>query len=133
MWNTASVDTPVLNNFLDSIAGLLQSRDGAKLQDFLQLEPPLSAIYNQMTTELQQRYPAGGDKDAELLSKCESLTAGGQLGSSWPAFPPFMRLYLTFLRDVNVDNLLETYNLLKSLLKWVISCFYANSTLPDIF
>ncbi|EGD97734.1 hypothetical protein TESG_05135 [Trichophyton tonsurans CBS 112818] len=116
MWNTASVDTPVLNNFLDSIAGLLQSRDGAKLQDFLQLEPPLSAIYNQMTTELQQRHPAGGDKDAELFSKCESLTAGGQLGSSWPAFPPFMRLYLTFLRDVNVDNLLETYNLLKSLL-----------------
>ncbi|EGD85218.1 hypothetical protein H113_09019 [Trichophyton rubrum MR1459] len=116
MWNTTSVDTPVLNNFLDSIGGLLQSRDGTKLQDFLQLEPPLSAIYNQMTTELRQRYPAGDNKDTELLSKCESLTAEGQLGSFWPAFPPFMRLYLTFLRDVNVDNLLETYNLLKGLL-----------------
>ncbi|KAF3482603.1 COP9 signalosome complex subunit 12 [Arthroderma uncinatum] len=117
MWNTAAVDTPVLNNFLDSIGGLVQSRDGAKLQDFLQLEPPLSAVYNQMIAELQQRYPPGNSsKDAALLSKCEGQLAGGELGSSWPAFPPFMRLYLTFLRDVNVDNLLETYNLLKGLL-----------------
>ncbi|KAK2841660.1 hypothetical protein FQN49_006036 [Arthroderma sp. PD_2] len=116
MWNSAPVDTPVLNNFLDSIGGLVQSRDGAKLQDFLQLEPPLSSVYNQMIAELQQRYPPGGNKDAELLSKCENQMAGGELGRSWPAFPPFMRLYLTFLRDVNVDNLLETYNLLKGLL-----------------
>lgn len=29
----------------------------------------------------------------------------------------FMKLYFTFLRDVNVENLLETYNLLKGLLK----------------
>ncbi|EFR00434.1 COP9 signalosome complex subunit 12 [Nannizzia gypsea CBS 118893] len=116
MWNNTSSDTPVLNNFLDSIGGLVQSRDGVKLQDFLQLEPPLSAIYNQMTTELQRAYPADGGKDAELLSRCEKQMSGGQLGSPWPAFAPFMRLYLTFLRDVNVDNLLETYNMLKALL-----------------
>lgn len=117
MWNTVSVDTPVLNNFLESIGGLVQGRDGAKLQDFLQLEPPLSAVYNQMIAELQERYPAGSGKDTELLSKCEGQMAEGQLRSLWPAFPLFMRLYLTFLRDVNVDNLLETYNLLKGLLK----------------
>ncbi|KAM5483695.1 hypothetical protein MaudMau93_006202 [Microsporum audouinii] len=116
MWNTVSVDTPVLNNFLESIGGLVQGRDGAKLQDFLQLEPPLSAVYNQMIAELQERYPAGSGKDTELLSKCEGQMAEGQLRSLWPAFPLFMRLYLTFLRDVNVDNLLETYNLLKGLL-----------------
>ncbi|KAL1954744.1 hypothetical protein VTO42DRAFT_744 [Malbranchea cinnamomea] len=116
MWGVAP-ETPVLNNFLASIAELVQTRDGAKLQDFLQLEPPLPPIYDQMIAELRQSYPLGNSaKDAELLEKCEKLVPRTEDGPHWNAFPPFMRLYLTFLRDVNVENLLETYNLLKALL-----------------
>lgn len=108
--------TPILDQFLRSVADLIQNRDGAKLQDFLQIEPPLSDIYQQMIQELRQRYrPAQGDN--ELLQRCESLVPRTKGGSSWTAFPTFMKLYFTFLRDVNVDNLLETYNLLKGLLK----------------
>lgn len=108
--------TPILDQFLRSIADLVQNRDGAELQDFLQIEPPLSDIYQQMSQELRQRYqPPQGDN--ELLQRCESLVPRTKGGSSWTAFPTFMKLYFTFLRDVNVDNLLETYNLLKGLLK----------------
>ena len=117
MWNSTLSDTPVLNNFLESIRGLIQSRDGAKLQDYLQLEPPLSPVYEQMVTELREKYPP--NKDGELLSRCEGIMSGNGPGSSWTAFPLFLRLYFTFLRDVNVDNLLETYELLRTLLKYV--------------
>lgn len=108
--------TPVLDQFLSSVAELTQNRDGAKLQDFLQIEPPLSNIYQQMIQELRRRYPPPNG-DNELLQRCESLVPRVKGGSSWTAFPTFMKLYFTFLRDVNVENLLETYNLLRALLK----------------
>ncbi|WEW62028.1 hypothetical protein PRK78_007528 [Emydomyces testavorans] len=114
MWNTES---PVLNNFLSAIRDIIHARDGAKLQDFLQLEPPLPPIYNQMVEELRRAYPRNSSNDDEqLLSKCESLVPA----SSWSAFPVFMRLYFTFLRDVNLDNLLETYEMLRVLLNQCI-------------
>lgn len=109
--------TPVLGEFLSGLAQLVQNRDGTKLQDFLQIEPPLSPIYQRMVEELRQHYPAGPEADAELQQRCEGLVPRSKGASTWSAFPTFMRLYFSFLRDVNVDNLLETYNLLKVLLK----------------
>ncbi|CAL5874244.1 uncharacterized protein PFLUO_LOCUS8532 [Penicillium psychrofluorescens] len=107
--------TPVLDQFLGSVAELVQNRDGVKLQDFLQIEPPLSDIYMRMIDELRQHYASGPQKDAELLRRCEGLVPRSKGSSSWTAFPTFLKLYLTFLRDVNVGNLLDTYNFLKGL------------------
>ncbi|RAH61450.1 COP9 signalosome complex subunit 12 [Aspergillus piperis CBS 112811] len=106
--------TPTLDRFFASIADLVKARDGRQLQDYLQLEPPLPDIYRQMVEELRQHYPAG-PKEAELLRRCETLVPKTK-GAPWTAFPTFMKLYFTFLRDVNLDNLLETYDLLKGLL-----------------
>lgn len=111
----AAPGSPVLDRFLSSIADLVRQRDGVKLQDFLQLEPPLPDVYRQMVDELRQQYPA--PKDAQLQQRCEGLIPRPKGGSPWIAFPTFMKLYFTFLRDVNVENLLETYNMLKGLLK----------------
>lgn len=113
----AAMNTPVLDNFLASVAELVRDRDGPKLQDYLQIEPPLPEIYHTMVDELKSHYPAGPQGDAELLKRCETLVPRARAGSPWTPFPVFMKLYLTFLRDVNVENLLETYNLLKGLLK----------------
>lgn len=114
--------TPVLDQFLGSVAELVQNRDGVKLQDFLQIEPPLSDVYMRMIDELHQHYASGPQKDTELLRRCEGLLPRSKGSSSWTAFPTFLKLYLTFLRDVNVDNLLGTYNLLKGLVKYVPLC-----------
>ncbi|KAJ5261039.1 hypothetical protein N7478_011634 [Penicillium angulare] len=108
--------TPILDKFLGSVAELVQSRDGRKLQDFLQIEPPLSEIYQRMIEELRQRYQPGPQSDGELQQRCETLVPRTKGSSSWSAFPTFMKLYFSFLRDVNVDNLLETYNMLRALL-----------------
>ena len=112
----ATQGAPVLDRFLSGISEIVRNRDGSKLQDFLQIEPPLSDIYRQMVEELRRQYP-NGSKEADLLRRCEGLVPRTKNGSSWTAFPTFMKLYFTFLRDVNVDNLLETYNLLKGLVK----------------
>ncbi|KAL4891133.1 hypothetical protein BDV59DRAFT_74435 [Aspergillus ambiguus] len=106
--------TPVLDRFLSGIADLVRNRDGAQLQDFLQIEPPLSDVYCQMVDELRRQYP--NSQEADLQRRCEGLVPRIKGGSSWTAFPTFMKLYFTFLRDVNVENLLDTYNLLKGLL-----------------
>lgn len=107
--------TPTLDRFFASIADLVKARDGRQLQDYLQLEPPLPDIYRQMVEELRQHYPTG-PKETELMRRCETLVPKTK-GAPWTAFPTFMKLYFTFLRDVNLDNLLETYDLLKGLLK----------------
>jgi nuclear mRNA export protein PCID2/THP1 len=107
----------VLEQFTSGIGQLVSNRNGAQLQDYLQLEPPLPPIYSQMVNDLRRRYPSGPHGDAELLKLCESILPNTKGAVTWSAFPPFMRLYLSFLRDVNTDNLLETYNLLKALLK----------------
>jgi len=109
--------TPVLDQFLGSLQEIVQSRDGSKLQDFLQLEPPLSEIYQRMIVELRQNYGPGPKSDTDILQRCERLVPRIKGGSSWTAFPTFVKLYLIFLRDMNTDNLLETYNQLKALLK----------------
>ncbi|KAI1909898.1 hypothetical protein LOZ53_004435 [Ophidiomyces ophidiicola] len=118
MWTTPT-PTPVFDNFVVAVRGLVQARDGAKLQDFLQLEPPLSPVYHQMVAELRAAHPAHAS-DESLRVKCESLAPASDSGSSWTAFAPFMRLYFTFLRDVDLDNLLETYELLRALLNQCI-------------
>ncbi|KAL4940449.1 hypothetical protein BDV06DRAFT_230322 [Aspergillus oleicola] len=105
-----------LDRFLSSLAEIVKNRDGTKLQDFLQIEPPLPDIYGQMVDELRQNYPNGSPKEADLLRRCEGLVPKSKGGSSWSAFPTFMKLYFSFLRDVNVENLLETYDNLKGLL-----------------
>ncbi|KAL2817499.1 hypothetical protein BDW59DRAFT_132387 [Aspergillus cavernicola] len=112
----ASQGTTTLDRFLTSLAEIVRDRDGAKLQDFLQIEPPLPDVYGQMVAELRQQYPNGSPKEADLLLRCEGLVPKSKGSSAWTSFPTFMKLYFSFLRDVNVGNLLETYNLLKVLL-----------------
>ncbi|EPS33090.1 hypothetical protein PDE_08052 [Penicillium oxalicum 114-2] len=106
----------ILDEFLAGVAVQIQNRDGAKLQDFLQIEPPLSDAYQRMINELRQRYPPGAQSESGLLLRCEALVPQAKGASSWTAFPTFMKLYFTFLRDVNTDNLLDTYKQLKALL-----------------
>ncbi|KAJ5884655.1 hypothetical protein N7495_009165 [Penicillium taxi] len=110
-----ATQTPVLDEFIAGVAAIIRSRDGTKLQDFLQIEPPLSEIYNRMILELRQQYPPGPQSDNDLLKRCEALIPHPKNASPWLSFQTFMKLYFTFLRDVNVENLLETYNLLKVL------------------
>lgn len=112
--------SPILNRFLSDVKTLaIQPRNGWQLQNFLQIEPPLPEIYNQMVVELRQSYPSGEpNSETKLLRQCEDVVPRvNSAGPSWTSFCAFMKLYLVFLRDARPQNLLETYNELRGLVK----------------
>ncbi|KAL6715145.1 hypothetical protein ACLMJK_007409 [Lecanora helva] len=108
---------PTIDKFLQEIIKTVLAKDGVRLQQNLVLEPPLPPLYNQIMGELKQFYTASS-QDA-LEAKCKSFIPeqdeeeGG--GSRLP-FIVFMVKYFSFLRDLNVDNLVETHDMLKALL-----------------
>ncbi|KAL9632198.1 MAG: hypothetical protein Q9164_005471 [Protoblastenia rupestris] len=111
---------PTIDKFLGEIARIIQEKNGGQLQDFLIIEPPLPPLYNQIVSELRQAYPPSS-QDA-LENKCKSFITEydeGEDGGSRASFITFMVKYFTFLRDVNVENLVNTHDMLKALLKYV--------------
>ncbi|KAL9614008.1 MAG: hypothetical protein Q9167_001488 [Letrouitia subvulpina] len=109
--------TPTLDKFLGEIGRLMRKKDGAQMQNYLLYEPPWPPLYEQMISELRQTYPEFNK--APLEQKCtEALPADeddGQ-GSSFSAFIAFLHRYFAFIRDVDVGQLVETHDKLKSLL-----------------
>lgn len=117
---TVTMDsTGALDKFLSEVRQILREKNGTKLQDYLLIEPPYPDLYNVMIAGIQQKYPKG-QEDA-LEEKCSAglpeARDGINGGPSWSAFIKFITNYFIFLRDVNVDNLLETYNLLRDLVQ----------------
>lgn len=111
---------PTLDQFLGEIARIIKEKNGAQLQEYLIYEPPLPPLYNKIVTEIKQFYPSTSEKALE--NKCISFIPeydDDDDGGSRTSFVMFMVKYFAFLRDVNVDNLIETHDLLKALLKWV--------------
>jgi hypothetical protein len=109
--------TPVLDQFLQEIGNIFRQRDGTRLQDVLQLEPPLPPAYSRIVSELNMCYSKG--QDQALLTRCEQIipVAEDGIGSAWGAFPDFLARYFRFLRDADPSNLADLYEKLKSLTK----------------
>ena len=115
------MSTPTLDQFLNEISQILAAKDGPKLQDFLVLEPPLPPLYTSIVSELHKVFPI--DKQTILEAKLKkSLPEDneGDRGGSWTAFLSFLLQYFGFLRDVDVEQLVETHDMLKSLLTLVL-------------
>ena len=110
---------PTIDKFLGEIIKILLAKDGLQLQQYLILEPPLPPLYNRIVSELKQAYPVSSQ--AALEAKCRSFIPErdeDEVGGSRVPFISFMVKYFSFLRDVNVDNLVETHDMLKALLKY---------------
>ena len=111
---------PTVDKFLEEIAGIIKEKNGTRLQEYLIYEPPLPPLYNKIVSEIKQFYPPNSQKALE--NKCISFIPEydeDDDGGSRTTFVIFMVKYFAFLRDVNVDNLIETHDLLKALLKYV--------------
>ena len=112
--------TATIDKFLGELARILREKNGAQLQDYMVLEPPLPPLYNQIVSELKQTYPIFNQ--APLENKVKDFIPEyeeGDDGGSNASFLAFVTKYLSFLRDVNVEQLVETHDMLKSLLKSV--------------
>ncbi|MCJ1284655.1 hypothetical protein MMC26_003990 [Xylographa opegraphella] len=114
-----------IDQFLSEINQILRSKNGPKLCDYLVLEPPLPPLYNVIVNELRQNFPIS--KQDALEAQCRKRLPEydeGDVGGSWRSFISFLVQYFVFLRDVNVEQLLETHDILKALLQ---SCTLALS------
>lgn len=112
--------TPTLDKFLDETNNILAVKNGQQLQSYLIIEPPFNDLYNSMISEIRNQYPKG--KEEALESKCQRALPQAQEdedGSSWSTFVKFIANYFAFIRDVDVKNLLDTYNLLSELQQYV--------------
>lgn len=111
--------TQTVDRFIAEIANIVRAKNAPQLKDFLIIEPPYSQLYSEMITELQQAYPKG--KEDVLEAKCSLLFSHLSEGedTQWTAFTKFMVQYCCFLRDVDLRNLLDTYNLLAELVQYV--------------
>jgi len=110
--------SPTLDQFLAEISRILHERNALQLQDYLVIEPPYRDLYNAMITEIRHVFPKGSEGNLE--AKCSAAlpeARDGEDGQPWTAFSKFMVQYLGFLRDVNIANLLDTYNLLTELVQ----------------
>ena len=114
------MSTPTIDKFLGEIAGILQKQNSSQLQDYLVLEPPLPPLYGQIVIELRQAYPVFNQAPLEkkVNDFIPEYEEGDNAGSN-ASFIAFIVKYFTFLRDVDVDQLVETHDMLKSLLKSV--------------
>ena len=113
---------PILDKFLTEVAGIIKEKNGIQLQEYLIYEPPLPPLYNKIVSEIKQFFPSTNQKALE--NKCISFIPEydeGEDSGSRTSFVIFMVKYFAFLRDVNIDNLIETHDLLKALLKCVCS------------
>jgi len=112
------MSTLTIDAFLSELNDILRAKDGAKLQGYLVIEPPFTTLYRAMVLELRGRFPLSNHD--ELEEKCERFLQEndeGEAGGSWPAFISFLVQYFAFIRDVSVNHLMETHDMLKALLK----------------
>jgi hypothetical protein len=103
----------ILDVFLKSIAGFLQTQNAGELKNYLRVEPPLPDEFMQLSKELKSSWGNSASLEAHL----EKLIPDTDEGGVWPGFLVFMKEYLEFWRDVNFDDLLETHAQLSALVK----------------
>ncbi|KAG8528170.1 uncharacterized protein KY384_007087 [Bacidia gigantensis] len=106
---------PTVDKFLGEISHIIQQKNGVQLQDYLVIEPPLPELYKQIVNELRQAYPNTSSHEA-LENKIKSFIPENDDGEN----------------DVNVENLLETHDMLKGLLKYMTLSFMGVTVLPTV-
>jgi hypothetical protein len=109
-----------LDDYLQGIAKLLKTKSSDELQRWLRVEPSpdLPSEYHDLSQDLKRSYQDGNAlerKIAKLLPENED--AKEDEGTSWPGFLVFMKEFLEYWRDLNVEDLLETHSQLSGLTK----------------
>ena len=110
---------PTVDKLLGEVSQIVKEGNGAKLQDYLVIEPPFNQLYSQIIAELRQAYPNSASREA-LEKKCTSFIPEyeeSENGGSRASFITFLVKYFAFIRDVNIENLVETHDMLKALVK----------------
>jgi hypothetical protein len=109
----------LVTQFLTGIRSHVLNQDDEQLAQWLRVEPPVPATYQQLAAELRSAFPAKSDALSKLIDNClpeEDEVQEGK-GSPWPGFNSFMKEYMEYWRDVDFDDAVKLHSLLSNLLK----------------
>lgn len=104
--------------FCDSVNVAIRNRDAPEIQSILLLEPPFPPVYEELIAELRNEYPAHDDGSQARLEEVihaavtetgESEDEEGRPVQSWTSMVGFLVSWLTFIRDVDLSQLLNAY------------------------
>jgi len=108
----------VIDNYLRGVAQFLQTKNSSGLRLYLRVEPPLPEQFVQLSQELKASYRDGDVLERKITNLLpENDDENNKEGDVWPGFLAFIKEYLEYWRDVNFDDLLETYSQLSGLAK----------------
>jgi hypothetical protein len=110
-----AVSAPLLRQFIGLINGAIGAQNGETLKKLLPIEPPLAPDYLKLLDEAFSQF-SNVDTLKEALKSAIRVVAKEDK-DAWQAFPDFIVTWLTFIRTVNVENLLDTYDRLSGLLR----------------
>ena len=113
----------IIAPFLHEISAILRDRDGTRLGNVLLIEPPYPPAYITIRNAMVTAYPKGTEDTLESrINAVIPEARDGLDGSSWTAFITFLVSWFGFMRDVEVENLLDTFRLLTDLVSYVKPC-----------
>jgi hypothetical protein len=104
----------ILQRFLAVLDNDINTGNGDALQKLLPIEPPFNSDYIHMLEEIRLSF--SDPQDLQEFIRDRINVSGGDDPDAWYAFPDFIVNYFNFIRDVNVENLLETYEMLSNLI-----------------
>lgn len=110
----------VLDDYLRGVLGLVYNKDADELKQYLRVEPiNLPPVFLELRKELHASYRSSKvlEQKIDTVLALSNDDPNPDVGEIWPGFQGFMKDYLEYWRDVEFEDLLETYNLLFALAK----------------
>lgn len=118
--NNALVTMAILDGYLAEISSFLKTKNDEALKAYLRVEPPLPDEFTKLSLELKTSWRNSGRLE-RYVEKLVPLSDDGKAdeGGSWPGFLSFIKEYLEYWRDVNMEDLARTHAQLSNLAKYV--------------
>lgn len=120
--------TDIETRLCTAVNAAIAARNAVELQAIVLLEPPFPPAHQELIGSLQRKYPendnASEHRLAQLVKRvvtetAESQDEEGRPVQSWSAMVTFIVRWMTFLRDMDVDNLVQLFQLLSDLQQYV--------------
>jgi hypothetical protein len=105
---------PLFSQFANFLNSAIHNQDGQALLKLLPIEPPFDSDYGRLLDEIFSVFKSVDSLKDSIRTVIAVIAKDDK--DAWHPFSGFLATYFEFIRKVNVENLLETYERLSSLL-----------------
>src|SRR5215471_14974049 len=105
---------PLFGQFASFLNNAINNQDGQALLKLLPIEPPFDSDYGRLLDEIFSVFKSLDSLKASIRTSIAVIAKDDK--DAWHAFSDFLATYFEFIRNLNVENLLETYEKLSYLL-----------------